>query len=94
MAQLAGVCSSPTRTPPVVELRDALADRDAVAVAVAHSLRGASANIGATDLARLCAILETHGIAGDLGRGAGVFDAIGRARRVRGALEPAGHRQS
>jgi two-component system sensor histidine kinase/response regulator len=66
-----------------------LAGHDPAAVAMAaHTLRGASANIGATDLARRCAWMETHGIAGDLSRGAALLDAITEElRRVQVALE-------
>ena len=47
----------------IVALREALAGDDAVAVRrSAHTLSGASANLGATDLARLC------GVAGDARR--------------------------
>ena len=46
----------------VVALREALAGDDAAAVIrSAHTLSGASANLGATDLARLCATLATDG---------------------------------
>ena len=45
----------------VAELRDALEQGHAALVSeVAHTF-GAGANIGATDLARVCAWLETHG---------------------------------
>ncbi len=75
------------------ELRAALAIPDAVAVTMAaHTLRGASANIGATNLARRCAWMETHGIAGDLLRGAALLEAIeAELRWVRTALEPWAH---
>jgi HPt (histidine-containing phosphotransfer) domain-containing protein len=44
----------------VVELRSALTDHDAEAlVRSAHNLKGASATVGATSLARLCASLES-----------------------------------
>jgi CheY-like chemotaxis protein/HPt (histidine-containing phosphotransfer) domain-containing protein len=71
------------------ELRDALARPDPAAVAAAaHSLRGASANLGATDLARRCTMLETHGNAGNLGRGDVILEALElELARVRGALE-------
>jgi CheY-like chemotaxis protein len=66
-----------------------LAGHDPAAVAMAaHTLRGASANIGATDLARRCAWMETHSIAGDLSRGPALLDAITEElRRVQVALE-------
>ena len=44
----------------VAALRQALADHDAASVSQsAHTMGGASANLGATDLALLCAALET-----------------------------------
>jgi two-component system, sensor histidine kinase and response regulator len=72
------------------DLRVALAVHDAHAVTMAaHALRGASANLGATDLARRCAWMETHGNAGDLTRADPLLDAITtELGRVRGALEP------
>jgi two-component system, sensor histidine kinase and response regulator len=48
----------------VVALREALAGNDPEAVVfAAHALGGASANLGATDLADLCSTLETEGTA-------------------------------
>jgi two-component system, sensor histidine kinase and response regulator len=74
-------------------LRQALADDDAAAVVrCAHTLRGSSANLGATELARLCATLSTHDAAADrMGRSA-LFDGIeaelGRVRSALGSLVP------
>ncbi len=43
------------------DLRHELRDRDHTALAhTAHSLKGASANLGAKDLAQVCAELEMH----------------------------------
>ena len=54
-------CSSPT--PPLRRrLRQAIAGRDTAAVRrSAHTLSGTSANLGATELARLCAVLAADG---------------------------------
>jgi two-component system sensor histidine kinase/response regulator len=72
----------------VAAVRAALAAGDAATVArYAHTLRGASANLGATRLARLCATLVTNGTAGDLAGGATLLDAVEtELGRVRGAL--------
>jgi len=72
----------------VAAVRAALAADDAATVArVAHTLRGASANLGATRLAGLCAALVTNGTAGDLAGGATLLDAVEtELGRVRGAL--------
>jgi CheY-like chemotaxis protein/HPt (histidine-containing phosphotransfer) domain-containing protein len=72
----------------VVALREGLAGDDAVAVhRSAHTLSGASANLGATDLARLCASLATDGGAGDLVHGGARLGAIeAELGRVRSAL--------
>ncbi len=77
----------------IVALREALAGDDAVAVnRSAHTLSGASANLGATDLARLCAALATDGAAGDLVGGRTQLEAIeselGRVRFALGARAP------
>jgi HPt (histidine-containing phosphotransfer) domain-containing protein len=69
----------------IVALRQALVDDDAVAVVRwAHMLKGASANVGATDLAQLCATFVTDGAAGDLVSGgaqlAAVEEELGRVR--------------
>ena len=51
----------------IVAFRDALARRDAGALMrTAHTLRGAAANLGASELARLCATAETESKAGSL----------------------------
>lgn len=58
-------------------LRGALADADAVAlVGAAHFLRGASANLGARELAYLCGQLEADAAADDLSTGNGLVDAL------------------
>lgn len=77
----------------VVALREALAEDDAAAVVrAAHTLSGASSNVGATDLARLCATLETAGVAGDLLGGGAMLDAVeaelGQVRSALGAATP------
>jgi HPt (histidine-containing phosphotransfer) domain-containing protein len=71
-------------------LRQALADDNADELArLAHSMTGASANIGATDLASLCTTLAADVAACDQpGRGA-ILDAFDtELGRVRGALAP------
>jgi two-component system, sensor histidine kinase and response regulator len=74
--------------PRVVELRAALSAGDAAAVVrSAHTLRGSSANLGATDLACLCGTLETDAAADDLGGGGALLEAIEEELgRVRSAL--------
>nr|MBA2599903.1 response regulator [Actinomycetota bacterium] len=72
----------------VVALRRALADGDAAAVVIsAHTLSGASANLGARGLAGLCATLEADGAAGDLDGSAELLQAVeAELARVRSAL--------
>lgn len=75
-------------------LRLALADGDvAEVVRSAHMLSGASANLGATELARLCATLSQHNRAADLvGRVellAGIEAELERVRSALGLLVPA-----
>lgn len=78
----------------VAALRQALV-RDDVAAVVrsAHTLSGASANLGATALARLCATLAAEGAAGDLMGGETLLDAIeeelGRVHAAFGEPTPA-----
>ena len=74
----------------VAGLRAALAAHDPAGVAwSAHALRGAGASLGAKELARLCAALETAGTAGDLVGGDARLDAIeAELVRVRTALPP------
>ena len=61
----------------VTALREAVGAADAAAVVrSAHSLSGASASLGATDLARLCATMATDGIVGDLAGGGELLEAI------------------
>lgn len=78
----------------VVALRQAVARDDAAAVVrSAHTLSGASANLGATVLARLCATLAADGAVGDLGGGEALLDALedelGRVRVALGSAAPA-----
>jgi HPt (histidine-containing phosphotransfer) domain-containing protein len=72
----------------VVELREALATNDAAAVVrSAHTLSGASANLGATVLAHLCASLATDSAGGDLVGGGVLLEAVeAELTRVRSAL--------
>jgi two-component system sensor histidine kinase/response regulator len=75
-------------------LRQALADGDAAAlIRSAHTLSGSSANLGATDLSRLCATLATVRAAGDIvGRGSlvdGIEAELARVRCTLGSLAPA-----
>lgn len=61
----------------VRDLRQALDAGDAVAVVgSAHSLRGASANLGARDLVGLCGSLEMDAADDDLSRCDALFDAL------------------
>jgi hypothetical protein len=75
----------------LVSLRRELAADDAAAVArSAHTLGGASANLGANRLADLCASLATNSATGDVAGGAPLLDAVEvELRRVRSALAPA-----
>jgi two-component system sensor histidine kinase/response regulator len=52
------------------------ADDPAAVVRAAHSLSGASANLGAVDLSHLCATLASDGAAGHLARGRVLLAAI------------------
>jgi two-component system, sensor histidine kinase and response regulator len=72
----------------VATLRQALAGHDAAALARSgHTLGGASANLGATGLARLCGTLATDGAAPDLVDLGAVVDAVeAELARVRTAL--------
>ena len=77
----------------VVSMREGLAQGDAAAVhRSAHTLSGASANLGATDLARLCAALATDGAAGDLDHGTALLGAVetelGRVGSALGSRRP------
>jgi len=57
----------------------------------AHAMSGASANVGATELARLCATLSTDSTAGDLSRGPALLAAVeAEFARVCSALAPDG----
>jgi CheY-like chemotaxis protein len=78
----------------VAALRQAIARDDASAVVrSAHTLSGASANLGATALARLCATLASDGAVGDLSGGDSLLDALedelGRVREALGSVAPA-----
>jgi HPt (histidine-containing phosphotransfer) domain-containing protein len=72
----------------LVAMRQAFADDDAGAlVRSAHLLSGASANLGATDLARLCATLASNGAEGGLAGDDVQLDAVeAELGRVRVAL--------
>ena len=72
----------------VSELRSALASEDnGGMVRSAHTLRGASANVGATALASLCATLEADSATGDLVASGAQLDALEtELARVRSAL--------
>jgi CheY-like chemotaxis protein len=72
----------------VVSLRQAIARDDAAAVVrSAHTLSGASANLGATVFARLCATLAADSSVGDLTGGEVLVDALeDELDRVRSAL--------
>jgi HPt (histidine-containing phosphotransfer) domain-containing protein len=77
----------------MVALRRGLADGDDAAVAKsAHSLSGAGATVGATDLARLCAAVVTDAESGDLVAGRALLDAVeeelGRVRSALAARTP------
>jgi two-component system, sensor histidine kinase and response regulator len=76
-------------------MRLALADGDAAAVVrSAHTLSGSSANLGATDLSRLCARLATESASvdpvGSRDLVAGIEAELGRVRSALGLLVPAG----
>jgi two-component system, sensor histidine kinase and response regulator len=72
----------------VVALRQALAVADAAAMhRSAHTLGGASANLGALDLSRVCVDLATRSLAGDLTGAGERVDAVEvELERVRAAL--------
>jgi two-component system, sensor histidine kinase and response regulator len=69
-------------------LRDAIYRDDTPAITrSAHTLSGSSANLGAAELARLCAALATESIAADRARRTGLFGEIETAlEKVRSAL--------
>ena len=73
----------------MAELRQALADNDAEAVARgAHTLTGSSANLGATGLSRMCAMLATGRVAADgVARATAFAEIEAELVRVRAALE-------
>jgi CheY-like chemotaxis protein len=73
----------------VIELRQALVDGDGDGLTrSAHNLRGSSASLGATDLARLCATLAMDSGAGDLFHGESLLVAVeSELERVRSAFE-------
>ena len=72
----------------IAGLREAIARDDAAAVvSSAHTLSGASANLGATALARLCATLAADGAVGDLVGSDALLDTLeDELERVRIAL--------
>ena len=72
----------------VVAMREGLAGDDAEVVSrSAHTLTGASANLGATELARLCSKLSTDAAAGDLVGGTALLEEVeAELGRVRSAL--------
>jgi HPt (histidine-containing phosphotransfer) domain-containing protein len=71
-----------------VALHDALARLDGPAlINAAHTLCGASANLGAAALARLCARLATDGTVGDLENTEALLQSVEKEfERVRTAL--------
>ena len=75
----------------VVALHEAIGRDDAAAVVrSAHTLSGASANLGATALARLCATLAADSAVGDLVGGETLLGALeDELGRVRSALQSA-----
>jgi HPt (histidine-containing phosphotransfer) domain-containing protein len=75
----------------IARLREALAEGDPQAVEQsAHSIKGSSANLGATKLAEITGHLEGLGRAGALGGAASLVDDIERElERVRMALAQA-----
>lgn len=75
--------------PRISALRDALQQGDAKRVMqVAHSLKGSSANLGATRMAALCNELEQRGRTGNLAGGSEVHTAlVNEYPRVMLALE-------
>jgi PAS domain S-box-containing protein len=72
----------------IVELREAVAGDDACGVREsAHTLRGSSANLGATDLAGSCATMEKNAAAGNLTGSVALLEAVEvELERVRSAL--------
>lgn len=93
MGQLAALFLSDAEAR-MAALRQAMARGDAAAVVrSAHTLSGASANVGASALARLCSTLAADGAVGDLGGGDALLDALadelGRVRQALGSAIPA-----
>ncbi len=72
----------------IVAMRQAIVGGDAAALRrSAHALSGTSANLGATDLSRLCGTMASDGESDDLERGPERFDDIeAELERVRVAL--------
>jgi CheY-like chemotaxis protein/HPt (histidine-containing phosphotransfer) domain-containing protein len=72
----------------IVVLREALAGNDSAAVnRSAHALSGASANLGATELARVCATLATGTATGNPPDGGAQLEVVeAELERVRSAL--------
>ena len=73
----------------IASLHEALDTEDAAAVVqAAHSLRGASAHLGALALTHLCGTMSSAGKTGDLSGGGGMLEAIeAELERVRSALD-------
>jgi hypothetical protein len=88
LAELAGMYLADTDSRLDV-LRGALAEADSGRVFMsAHSVSGASANLGAIELARLCNSLAVDSGAGDLSRGEFLLEAIeSEFRRVRSSFD-------
>ena len=74
----------------IAALREALTQDDGAAASrSAHMLSGASANLGAVELARLCAVFASDSAAGDLTLGQVQLNAVeAELDRVRSALRP------
>ena len=89
MGQLAHVFLADAETR-IVALRQALARDDGPAlIGIAHTMCGASANLGAADLARLCAHLATNGAVVDLESVEALIQSVeAELARVRSALAP------
>jgi signal transduction histidine kinase/CheY-like chemotaxis protein len=76
-------------TPPRIEdIQDAILKDDAAQLArLAHAMKGSAANIGALELAAICARVEAHAEAGDLADASAGASKLGQEfQRVRDAL--------
>ena len=87
VGQLAAMFISES-TSRINELREVIDAEDIPAVTrCAHTLSGSSANLGATELARLCGLLATESVAADRSRRIGLFAEVETAlEQVRSAL--------